>query len=217
MSWHASVYTYQVPFALVHLWHSHSAWFPGVHVSSCFMSATTTHRDKAIDFNKRVCTLTLYPLGLALLTLSRYNNWDSHSPMNGYPSFYPRIALVTPSPGGWMCMYIKPWLSPGDAMILVPLVLFCDNWAISQISHCTFPYPTICNIQNKDAHIFVLNGVLCDMGHVHCGIYENSLFIIRSGLAWCHHAPDLYLASNGHGRMVGCPTNLNGIRKHWFF
>ena len=102
-------------------------------------------------------------------------------------------------------------------MILVPLVLFCDNWAISQISHCTFPYPTICNIQNKNANIFVLNGVLCDMGHVHYGIYENSLFIIRSGLAWCHHAPDLYLASNGHGRMVGCPTNLNGIRKHWFF
>ena len=26
-----------------------------------FLSATTTHRDKAIDFNKRVCTLTLYP------------------------------------------------------------------------------------------------------------------------------------------------------------
>ena len=116
-----------------------------------------------------------------------------------------------------MCMYIKPWLSPGDAMILVTLVLFCGNWAISQISHCRFPYPTICNIQNKNAHIFVLNGVLCDMGHVLCRIYENSLFIIRSGLAWCHHAPDLYLASNSHGRMVGCPTNLNGIRKHWFF
>ena len=114
-------------------------------------------------------------------------------------------------------MYIKPWLSPVDAIILVPLVLFCDNWTISQISHCTFPYPTICNIQNKNAHIFVLNGVLCYMGHVHCEIYENSLFIISSGLAWCHHAPDLYLASNGHGRMAGCPTDLNGIRQLWFF
>ena len=108
-------------------------------------------------------------------------------------------------------MYIKPWISPVDAIILVPLVLFCDNWTISQISHCTFPYLTICNIQNKNAHIVVLNGVLCDMGHVHCGIYEISLFIISSGLAWCHHAPDLYLASNGHGRMAGCPTDLNGI------
>ena len=116
-----------------------------------------------------------------------------------------------------MCLYIKPWLSPCDAIILVLLVLFCDNWTISQISHCTFPYPTICNIQNKNAHIFVLNGVLWDMGHVHCGIYENSLFIISSGLAWCHHGPDLYLASNGHGRMAGCPTNLNGIRQLWFF
>ena len=115
-----------------------------------------------------------------------------------------------------MCKYIKPWLSPGDAIILAPLVLFCDNWTISQISHFTFPYPTICNIQNKNPHIFVFDGVLCDMGHVHCGIYENSLFIISSGLAWCH-APDLYLASNGHGRKIGCPTNLNGIRQNWIF
>ena len=39
------------------------------------------------------------PLGLALLTLSWDKNWDSHSLVNGYPSFYPRIALVAPSPG----------------------------------------------------------------------------------------------------------------------
>ena len=64
-----------------------------------------------------------------------------------------------------------------------------------------FPYPTTYNIQNKNAHIFVLNGVLCDMGHVHCGIYYNCLFIISSGSASCHHAPDLYLAKNGHGRL----------------
>ena len=36
--------------------------------------------------------------GLALLTLSWDKNWDSHSLVNGYPSFYPRIALVAPSP-----------------------------------------------------------------------------------------------------------------------
>ena len=36
-------------------------------------------------------------LGLALLTLSWDKNWDSHSLVNGYPSFYPRIALVAPS------------------------------------------------------------------------------------------------------------------------
>ena len=61
------------------------------------------------------------------------------------------------------------------------------------------PCPTTYNIQNKNAHIFVLNDVLCNIGHVHCGIYENCLFIISSGSASCHHAPDLYLASNGHG------------------
>ena len=38
-------------------------------------------------------------LGLVLLTQSKDKNWDSHSPMNGYPSFYPRIALVATSPG----------------------------------------------------------------------------------------------------------------------
>ena len=37
-------------------------------------------------------------LGLALLTLSKNKNWDSHTMVNGYPSFYPRIALVAPSP-----------------------------------------------------------------------------------------------------------------------
>ena len=36
--------------------------------------------------------------GLVLLTLSWDKNWDSHSLVNGYPSFYPRIALVAPSP-----------------------------------------------------------------------------------------------------------------------
>ena len=73
----------------------------------------------------------------------------------------------------------------------------------SHKSHITrVPYPTTYNIQNKNAHIFVLNGVLCEMGHVHCGIYENCLFIISSGSASCHHAPDLYLASNGHRRLL---------------
>ena len=41
--------------------------------------------------------------GLALLTLSWDKNWDSHSLVNGYPCFYPRIALVAPSPGWHLC------------------------------------------------------------------------------------------------------------------
>ena len=36
--------------------------------------------------------------GLVQLTLCWDKNWDSHSLVNGYPSFYPRIALVAPSP-----------------------------------------------------------------------------------------------------------------------
>ena len=40
--------------------------------------------------------------GLALLTLSWDKNWDSHSLVNGYPSFYPRIALVTRSPEDYL-------------------------------------------------------------------------------------------------------------------
>ena len=43
--------------------------------------------------------------GLALLTLSWDKNWDSHSLVNGYPSFYPRIALVAPSPGWYSPFY----------------------------------------------------------------------------------------------------------------
>ena len=45
--------------------------------------------------------------GLALLTLSWDKNWDSHSLVNGYPSFYPRIALVAPSPGKTVCTLIQ--------------------------------------------------------------------------------------------------------------
>ena len=44
-------------------------------------------------------TVTSFSLGLALLTLSWDKNWDSHSLVNGYPSLYPRIAFVAPSPG----------------------------------------------------------------------------------------------------------------------
>ena len=47
-------------------------------------------------------------LGLALLMLSWDKNWDSHSPMNGYPSFYPRIALVAPSPDGRSIRHATP-------------------------------------------------------------------------------------------------------------
>ena len=54
-------------------------------------------------------------LGLALLTLSWDKNWDSHSPMNGYPSFYPRIALVAPSPDISYVAILREL--PGDGLL----------------------------------------------------------------------------------------------------
>ena len=54
-------------------------------------------------------------LGLALLTLSWDKNWDSHSLVYGYPSFYPSIALVAPSPeksrflGQCIAIYVECW------------------------------------------------------------------------------------------------------------
>ena len=55
------------------------------------------------DTNSGHIAILSYPagptfLGSALLTLSWDKNWDSNSLVNGYPSFYPRIALVAPSP-----------------------------------------------------------------------------------------------------------------------
>ena len=43
-------------------------------------------------------------LGMAL-TLSWDKNWDSHSLVNGYPSFYPRISLIAPSPDSYFYGY----------------------------------------------------------------------------------------------------------------
>ena len=76
-------------------------------------------------------------------------------------------------------------------------------WQLNNLTDLTAraPYPLIHTIENKNVHIFVLNGILCHMGHVHCGIYENCQFIISSGLAWCHRTPDLCLVSNSHGRL----------------
>ena len=53
----------------------------------------------AVYVQKHVATwaICFNPQGLALLTLSWDKKWDSHSLVNGYPSFYPRIALVAPS------------------------------------------------------------------------------------------------------------------------
>ena len=56
----------------------------------------------------------IFFLGLALLTLSWDKNWDSHSLVNGYPSFCPRIALVAPSPGRWIWKCIHKAISGGN-------------------------------------------------------------------------------------------------------
>ena len=45
------------------------------------------------------CVIVISYLGLVLLTLYWVKIWDNHSLVNDYHSFYPRIALVAPSPG----------------------------------------------------------------------------------------------------------------------
>ena len=61
--------------------------------------------------NCRSFTLTHYLAGLGATNLSWDKNWDSHSLVNGYPSFYPRIALVAPSPD-LFAMHCDPRASP---------------------------------------------------------------------------------------------------------
>ena len=90
-----------------------------------------TDRAKILKFYAQ---LFLYPLGLALLTLSWDKNWDSHSPMNGYPSFYPRIALVAPSPAQQSC-----W---GYIGFIIPLAQW-SCWGILS-SLCLSIRPSVC-------------------------------------------------------------------------
>ena len=69
-------------------------------------------------------------LGLALLTLSWDKNWDSHSLVNGYPSFYPRIALVAPSPGWSLSGTIRP-----PTMITLINIMVMNGWLTSFLFH----------------------------------------------------------------------------------
>ena len=63
--------------------------------------------------------------GLALQTLSWDKNWDSHSLVNGYPSFYPRIALVAPSPG-------LRWYQKSVSSFLLKYILQAKLWTPGQ-------------------------------------------------------------------------------------
>ena len=69
-------------------------------------------------------------LGLALLTLYWDKNWDSHSLVNGYPSFYPRIALVAPSPGWSLSGTIRP-----PTMITLINIMVMNGWLTSFLFH----------------------------------------------------------------------------------
>ena len=82
---------------------------------------------------------TFVTQGLALLTLSWDKNWDSHSLVNGYPSFYPRIALVAPSP-------VVLNQSNSDIFINIfiinPLtsIVGKTNYDMSILWHCNIPH-----------------------------------------------------------------------------
>ena len=66
-----------------------------VHILDFINDVTCYLNPQLVTYTCEICV----EQGLALLTLSWDKNWDSHSLVNGYPSFYPRIALVAPSPG----------------------------------------------------------------------------------------------------------------------
>ena len=63
------------------------------------------------------------------------------------------------------------------------------NRPFSQTPQCTYHIPQY-TIQNRNVPIYVLNGVLWDMGEVHCGICENGLFYMNEG----------YVPISGHAR-----------------
>ena len=69
------------------------------------------------------------------------------------------------------------------------------------------PYLTTYNIQNENAHIFVLNGVLCDFVKIVCSsLVQDQLHVITlQTYTWPVMA------------MGGCPTSLDRIRQFWFF
>ena len=89
-------------------------------------------------------------LGLALLTLSWDKNWDSHSLMNGYPSFYPRIALVAPSPGVPIQMlqsdtsYKNAHHFVSFYFVVCNNLLICCRFSVIYIAICfKFPSPAV--------------------------------------------------------------------------
>ena len=71
------------------------------YVSDLSLNLAAGHYGFRLAENKKslISISLLNHQGLALLTLSWDKNWDSHSLVNGYPSFYRRIASVAPSPG----------------------------------------------------------------------------------------------------------------------
>ena len=75
--------------------------------------------------------------GLALLTLSWDKKWDSHSLVNGYPSFYPRIALVAPSLGN-MPQCAARRLKTHDILLNAMTSIFLLASFIYVITRCVF-------------------------------------------------------------------------------
>ena len=60
--------------------------------------------------------------------------------------------------------------------------MYHEGNILPQIPQCTSPNAKY-TIQNRNVHISVLNGVLCAMGQVHCGIFSLFILFTRS---WSH-------------------------------
>ena len=70
-----------------------------------------------------------------------------------------------------------------------------------------------------EMHTFLFWMMYYGIWDVYYGICENCLFIISSGIAWCHYSTSLYLASDCHRRMPNKfewnPTTLKFSSRGW--
>ena len=85
--------------------------------------------------------------GLLLWMLEKLSPraWDSHSPMNGYPSFYPRIALVVPSPGLLLLMLAnlstRPLVTNTENISYTEMKVLSPSSAVFIVSIAPWDFP----------------------------------------------------------------------------
>ena len=109
--------------------------------------------------------------GLALLTLSWDKNWDSHSLVNGYPSFYPRIALVAPGPCD------KPLSEPRMESLLTHICVTRPQWVKSELWHISHIYDEAMKQCAVSLSMFIWEFVLVTFSVITYYWYSSTFFL----------------------------------------